>query len=209
MTGHDFEVVGTIPFEELEARLRAVTLLKQPDVRPYENADISLRRITRAEVDPTSRYAIKKQIEVQQAIGKSLVAQVGYDQLEMENGLIVVGGEKGRQGLIPPVVEVFEEEGVETKAYVIDGLHRVYDGFVRGKRNSFIGVFIKGIRDDCPPYAFRNGWDEVQEFDEKPTDEASWKAYRDFADRYVLYRDFGPINGSSPRSAEAAKNQTA
>jgi hypothetical protein len=196
-----FEIVGETPFAEVEAQLRGITLLKQPDVHPYEDAEIFLQEFAWDEVVPTSKYVLSRQLAVQRAIRAS-IAPHGYDQLEMESGLIIVGGEKGQQGLIPPIVErFFEEDRPESvRPYIIDGSHRTNLGRMEG-RNSFIGIFVAGIRPDCPPYAFPNTWEEVQEVAELPEDRAEWKKYRlPIGKEYTLYRDFSPLNGSTPRA---------
>lgn len=194
-----FEITGEMPLSELEARLRSITLLNQPDIHPYEDARISIQRFRWDEVLPTSRYVLSRQLEVQRAIRAS-IALLGYDPLELEGGLMIVGGEKGEEGLIPPIVERFPADG--DMPYVIDGSHRTNLGRMEG-RDSFLGVFVRGIRPDCPPYAFPNSWEEVEERAELPEDRAEWKNYRgdvSKGEQYALYRDYSPINGSTPRA---------
>lgn len=198
---NQFKIEREIPFSELEDRLREVTLLGQPDIHPYEDADIYLERFTWDEVLPTSKYVLTRQLVVQQAISASLGAQ-RYHQLELEGGLIIVGGEKGRQGLVPPIVERFVERGRPDSVtpYILDGSHRAFRGRMEEGRDSFLGLYIRsGIRADCPPYAFPNTWGEVREVTELPENRADWKNFRG-RHPYVFYRDFGPINGSTPRT---------
>lgn len=200
---NQFEIVREVPFSELEEQLRGITLLNQPDIHPYEDARISIERFAYEDVLPTSKYVLERQMAVQRAIRASFAPALGdpgHDQLELEGGLIIIGGEKGQQGLIPPIVELFEADG-ETP-YVIDGSHRTNLG-LRAGRDSFLGVFVRGIRHDCPPYAFPNTWEEVREVDELPDDRATWKNYRGDVtkgEQYALYRDYSPINGSTPRA---------
>lgn len=197
-----FEVEDEIPFSDLEERLRGITLLNQPDIHPYEDATITIERFTWDQVLPTSRYILTRQLDTQRAIRES-IAPIGYDQLELESGLIIVGGEKGRQGLIPPMVERFDEDdGNGPVTYVIDGSHRTNLARLEG-RKSFLGLLVEGIRPDCPPYAFPNSWEEVRELTELPEDRREWKNYRGDVtkgEQYALYRDYSPINGSTPRA---------
>ncbi len=196
---NNFEVVHEIPFAELEEQLRGVTLLNQPDVHPYEDAIISIERFKWHDVLPTTRYIEAGLLAVQRRIRETALAPLGHDQLELEGGLIVAGGKLGQQGLIPPIVELFEDDG--SIPYILDGSHRTYEGRHR-LREDFLGLFIRGIRKDCPPYAFPNGWNEVRQVSERPQDKSTWKNYRDFGNRYALYRDYGPINGSAPRGED-------
>jgi hypothetical protein len=200
---NSFEIVGEIPFSEVERQLRGITLLNQPDVHPYEDAEIFLQEFGWDDVLPTSKYVLSRQLAVQRAIRAS-IAPHGFDQLELESGLIVVGGEKGQQGLIPPIVErFFEPDRPGTvRPYIIDGSHRTNLGRMED-RKGFLAVFVSGIRSDCPPYAFPNRWEEVEERTELPEDRATWKNYRGDVTRgeqYALYRDYSPINGSTPRA---------
>jgi hypothetical protein len=194
-----FQIAREVPFSELEQQLRDVTLLNQPDVHPYEEATISIERFEWHEVMPTARYVETGLLAVQRRIRQEALALHGQDQLELEGGLIVVGGELGQQELIPPIVEQFDEVG--PIPYILDGSHRTFDGRAR-QRESFLGLFIRGIRKDCPPYAFPNLWNEVHEVAERPADKSTWKNYRDYDNRYALYRDYGPINGSVPRGED-------
>jgi len=194
----EFEVVREMPWKEVEERLRAVTLLNS-DIRPYENADIKLRRFNYKQVRPTSLYTIAAQTKKQRLIRADLVVQLQPSQLEMKGGLVIAGGDKGPQGLIPPIVETFEPE---ENTYLLDGSHRTNLGRTEHV-GSFMAIHISGIRPDCPPYAFPNEWSEVQELAEPPSDPSVMKNYRNFDDRYALYRDFAPINGSTPRLPSA------
>lgn len=198
---NSFEIVGEIPFSEVERQLRGITLLNQPDVHPYEDAEIFLQEFGWDDVLPTSKYVLSRQLAVQRAIRAS-IAPHGFDQLELESGLIIVGGEKGQQGLIPPIVErFFEPDRPGTvQPYIIDGSHRTNLGRMED-RKGFLAVFVSGIRSDCPPYAFPNSWEEVEERTELPEDKAEWKRYRlPIGQEYTLYRDYSPINGSTPRA---------
>jgi hypothetical protein len=192
---NQFRIVREVPFAELEEKLREVTLLNQPDVHPYEGAQITIERFTWDTVLPTSKYVLSAGLDTQRDIRAS-IAPHGLDQLELEGGLVIDGSEKGPQSLTPPIVERFEADG--KTPYVLDGSHRTNLGRFEG-RESFLALFIRGIRKDCPPYAFPNLWSEVVEMVELPQDLASLKNYREYDDRYRLYRDFGPLNGSEPR----------
>ena len=191
-----FEIRSVTPWKELEPQFRAVTLLNDINgetVYPYENARISLQQFRYDEVRPTSLYAIRSNLAVQDAIRSALEVH-GMDPLELDCGVSI--GEEVKEPLLftPPVVEKSDEVG----NYIIDGLHRSYLGLKTG-RKEFVGVYVEGIREDCPGYAFPNEWSEVIEYDEVPREPALKKRYRPDAFRY--YRKY-KFSGSKPRVNE-------
>jgi hypothetical protein len=150
-------------------------------------------------VMPTTIYVEDGLVDTQLAIRESLSLH-GFDQLELDGGLIIDGGD-GPFGLIPPIVERFDIESMTP--YVLDGSHRTYLGYSdMAHYSSFLGVFVTGIRSDCPPYAFRNRWEDVKKVPKRPEDKSKWKYYRNFEDRYRLYRDYSHIIKSEPRGLD-------
>lgn len=197
------EIIGVTPWKELEAAIRQVRLLHPrngENVYPYADARITLEHVTYDSVRKTSLYLARDLLEVQKQIAED-IAKYGYDPLELDCGLLLsskdADGKELLAGFIPPIVE---ETGIDG-AYVLDGSHRANLGLWAGK-TGFNAVYIRGIREDCPSYAYPNDWDEVTVYDEAPKDPALRKRYRE-GDLYALFRDFGPLNGSRPRYPEA------
>lgn len=195
-----FKVVGSTPWTELEVLLRQVPLLDQPDTRPYANATISIERFKLSELASTTRYLLEGLIADQVAIRTSLLAQ-GHDQLDLRDGGLIIDSGDGPKRIIPPVVETFEPDG--DAKYVLDGAHRVELARQVSKQQGsddpeLTVIYVRnGIA--YPPYATPNGWEEVQIGPERPADKSLWKNYRDFPNRYQLYRDYSQIVDSSPR----------
>lgn len=198
-----FEIVGETPWTELEGMLREVPLLGQPDTRPYAGATMSIERVRLSELVPTTRYVESGLLAVQGLIRASLLPK-GYDQLDLRSGGLVIDGGEGPKRIIPPIVERFEPHG--PAKYILDGSHRAQlarrIGELGGEEDPEITVVY--VRDGIthPPYADPNQWEEVRVVDQRPDDKSTWKNYRDFDNRYVLYRDFSHIVDSAPRGLD-------
>jgi hypothetical protein len=190
-----FTVEGATPWSQLEEEVRRVPLLHPRDgevIYPYADAEISLQEVAYSEVRPSTLYVLRNNLAIQTAITAS-IRKDDYHPLELEYGLVLGDKDGGLTGLIPPIVEETDEEGM----YVLDGSHRTNIGRWAG-RTTFNAIHITGIREDCPAYAFPNDWDEVVVRETLPEDIAKRKHYRG-TDYYNLYRNFGPLNGSKPR----------
>jgi hypothetical protein len=191
-------IESVIPWNTLEERVRATTLLGQPEVRPYEHAVITLKRIRFADIRTTSLYVSRAHLQVQAQIAQDIHDQGNYDPLEQSSGLILTSTDETGQllhtALVPPILEHSKADGT----YVLDGSHRLNIGRWAG-RDSFMAIVISDIDPKYPAYAHPNNWDEVVMYDEPPRDPALRKRYRVKPDHYTLYRDFGTLNGSRPR----------
>ncbi len=198
-----FEVVGHTPWVDLEPMLREVPLKDEPDTRPYANATISLEQFRLSELASTTRYLLEGLVVVQGLIRASLVPQ-GCDQLDLREGGLILDSGQGPKRIIPPIVETYEPEG--PAKYVIDGAHRVrlaqQIAEQEGVEDPEITViYVRGGITD-PPYATPNEWHEVRVAPERPADKSKWKNYRDFPNRYALYRNYNAIVESVPRGLD-------
>jgi len=198
-----FDVVDVTPWSELEGMLREIPLLGQPDTRPYADATISVERFRLSELASTTRYVQEDLLAVQGLVRASLLPQ-GYDQLDLREGRLTLEGEGRTVRIVPPIVERYEADG--EARYILDGSHRAElarrVGEEAGEADPELTVIY--IRDGIayPPYALPNGWDEVRVVPERPADKSAWKNYRDFQDRYALYRDYSGVFDSAPRGLD-------
>lgn len=195
------EILEVTPKADLLDKVRETHLRGKPDTSPYRNAAISIERFRLSELVPTTRYIEAGLLAVQGALREQLQAQ-GHDQLNMHYGL-TYRTEEGVFRLAPPVVERYEHEGRTMTPYILDGSHRTQ--LCRevsedpDPEMSFIYV-RNGITD--PPYSYPNGWDEVVVMDKRPDDKSTWKNYREFENRYDLYRDYNHFADSVPRGLD-------
>lgn len=198
-----FEVVEVMPPDELLESLREVPLLNQPDTRPYADATLSIERFRLSELVPTTRYVQEDLLAVQGTVRASLLPQ-GYDQLDLRQGRLTLQGEDGVVRLAPPIVERYESDGPDK--YILDGSHRaeLCRGIGLGEGEEDPELTVVYVRDDIshPPYALPNRWDEVRVVPVRPADKSEWKNYRDFPNRYDLYRDYNAVFDSAPRGLD-------
>jgi hypothetical protein len=194
----DLKIVKTVPWSELERQVREITLFTERDgkkVYPYRDAAITLETVTYAETRPTTLYVVRNNLETQAHI-ESCLADRALDPLSLPGGVVLQDSSTNGDTvqLTPPFVEVTESDG----AYVLDGTHRTYRAH-RAGRLFFTAIVVRDIPKEYPAYALPNDWSEIIEYDETPSNPALKKRYID-GDYRSLYRDFGPINGSSMRS---------
>ncbi len=187
--------------------LRQVPLLGQPDTRPYANAEISLERFKLSELSSTTRYIQEDLLAVQGMLRNTLLPQ-GYDQLDLQAGRLTLANETSTVRLAPPIVERYEADGMHK--YILDGSHRTHLARQLAGQNGIAEpeltvVYVRnGI--SHPPYARPNLWEEVQVMAERPANKSDWKNYRDFSNRYALYRDYDSVFDSAPRGLDDAAN---
>lgn len=197
------EVAEVMPSDELLDRLSEVPLLNQPETRPYANATLSIERFRLSELVPTTRYVQSDLLAVQGLVRASLLPQ-GFDQLDLWGRLTLEGDDGSTVRLAPPIVERYEPEG--PYKYILDGSHRTElarrAGEEAGEEDPELTVVY--IRDGIThePYALPNDWAEVRVVPKRPIDKARWKNYRDFEDRYALYRDYNDVFDSVPRGLD-------
>lgn len=193
-----YAIAEITPWEDLERAVRQTTLLGQ-DIEPYADARISLEAVSYDRTLSTSLYVARTLLAHQSDIAKA-IAPEGFDPLDLEHGLVLssvtAGNGETLTGYVPPIVEVFDDV-----QYVLDGSHRANRGRWMG-RTAFNAIVVRGIRDDCPPYARPNEWNEVVMYEKPPQEPRLRKRYNgDYAKGkpQQLYRDFSPLNGSTLR----------
>lgn len=197
-----FEVVDVTPWDELEGMLREIPLLGQPDTRPYAHATMSIERFKLSELTSTTKYVQEDLLATQGIVRASLLPQ-GYDQLDLREGRLTLEGEGTTVRIAPPIVERYEQDG--RHKYILDGSHRAElaqrVAQEAGEDPELTVIFVRdGITH--PPYALPNAWDEVSVVPERPADKSEWKNYRNFANRYELYRDYNAVFDSAPRGLD-------
>lgn len=189
-------VVGEVPWEVLEDQIRHVPLLQPREdqiIFPYLHAQITLKEISYDDVRPTSLYALRGNLSLQQKLAQELAPS--HDPLALKGALRLLSDQGKEIGLIPPIVEETEENG----KYILDGLHRTLAGRQTG-RTHFTAIYITDFRSDCPAAVLPNEWDDIKLYDEVPADPALKRRYRE--NQMSLRRDFSELNGSRPRQTK-------
>ncbi len=209
------EVIKKILLDELVAQVRRVPLMQRAgdgsEIRVYQNASIFLRRTDPREVNPTSFYLVRGNLQFQRNLRATLMEQ-GIDTLQLEGALeIRVDDADQVWALMPPVVEVTSrkvryipaageidyEKTQQVQIPVInDGVHRVW--IAREADEFFNGLWVARADPAFPFYAHPNSWDDMREVDAVPSSRAAKKLYSK-EDCYALYRDFGVLGCGAPR----------
>lgn len=190
------EVIRETSFTELENQVRHIPMLEAAPngevIYPYLDADIGLVEVSYSDIKPTTLYVLRKNLEIQSSLSVQL-DRIGFDPLELTGSLVLQNTSGETFGLLPPVVEETDIDG----AYLVDGIHRNYRPRLLG-RLSFTALFISGVDERCPSYAYPNDWHEIVEHNEVPSDPSHKKRYRD--NPKSLYRNFGILKAGAPRS---------
>lgn len=179
----DFEVQVVAVIDNLEKRVREVTLLNDQTVFPYKVAQISLRSVTPRDIKVTSYYVLDTNILFIRNLHRKILQQ-GYDIFQLTQGLLIQVNEEDPREIVPPVVEV--ENGIP---FILDGLHRAY---VADAINSTLNVLC--IRDvSVDAYALPNEWSEIRIRQSVPDSPFEKKRYREgYRD---LYRNLPGTSG--------------
>ncbi len=185
--------------KELLERLRNVRLLKQPDVKIYENCTITLERIATSCLYPTQRYVLIQELEKVRNL-QWVLREHGYDIFYLNGYLdIWFEGEDAPVSLLPPVVEESIEDDGRVVVLINDGMHRLY----LAHRQWIIPqvVFVRGLPREYPYYAYPNPyqWEGIDVMDELP--EGYIKKWHRIRNYHSLYRDFNSAfsNVGAPR----------
>ena len=209
----DIKLKKEIDLDELKALVRTVPLMGLDKdgnkIFPYKNAKIELRTVDPNELNPSTFYLLKGNVDFQREMRASLLAKEGVDSLKLDGGLEILNGNENWR-LIPPIVELTEEKvffandrgDVTYPAFTIVKIPTIVDGanrcaLARGIGSTINVLYISGVSYDHPFYALPNEWEKVQIHEEVPL--MGLKKYYRRKDSYVLYRDFSVLGCGGPR----------
>jgi hypothetical protein len=183
----------------VEQRLRAVTLLLDPSLRPYENARIEITRRRISELSPIASYVLDPQLDLLRRIHATLASRYALSLFDL-SGLIEFDLDGQHYSLAPPVVERYDEPALSTEVSVIvDGLHRVSLARALGIRELWV-VDISDVPADFPVPALPLHWDDVRAVSTVPADRAK-RTFRfpDLEQLYFFYRDLSSLGSRGVR----------
>lgn len=185
--------------EQLVQRLKNVTMLKAPEIKVYENAFISLEKISSTYLAPPQNYILRNELKKVRQLKWALQDyQIDLFQLDGFVRLSLEGADEPVD-LLPPIVEESIEGDGSIHFIVNDGMHRVYMAL----REWVIPqvVVIRGIPKEFPYYAFPvpGGWNSVEERDDLPVNYL--KKWHRISNYHALYRNFNSAfsNVGGPR----------
>jgi len=187
--------------EKAFARLKAASLeaANGEEIFIYRNATMRLAEFLPEEINPTSLYVLRDQLELLRKIRKQLIDRYRIDILQLSS-TIHLKTEDGRLlGMAPPLVEIYEEsvqiisqQGDRSPPPMLllqvpilkDGIHRAW--IAREEKSAIRCIVVHGALKTYLPYAYPNAWAQVQVYDIKPENK---KFYR----RQNLYSYMRPL----------------
>jgi len=183
--------------------LRKVSMLKQPDVFPYEGAHLSLARMPVESVLPAQRYVLSDALRRAQHLEWEL-SRFGIDLFALD-GYVTIRTKQSPEPIdvLPPVVELMAESNGRLVNIINDGLHRMYVARLEWKTPQV--VFIQGLPPEYPYYAYPipgdNCWDVIQILEGDRIPAGMIKKWHRVPDNKTLYRNFnsGFTNVGGPR----------
>lgn len=193
------EQVEHFPAKDLIERLRRVTMLKRPDIYVYERAAISLEQMAIECLHPAQRYVLVQELTKVRRL-KWELAKFGYDLFRLDGYLrIWLEGEEHPIDLLPPVVEESIEKNGRVVNIINDGMHRLYVALLEWVSPQV--VFIRGVPEDLPYYAFPHPtqWRDIDLVESLP--EGYIKKWHRIEDYKTLFRNFNSAfeNVGAPR----------
>lgn len=185
--------------DQLIAALRKVTMLKAPEVSIYDEAFISLEKMSVQSLSPPQNYILRPELEKVRRL-KWALQEHGVDVFRLDGFVrLSIEGADEPVDLLPPVVEESIERDGTVHFIVNDGMHRVYMAL----REWVIPqvVFVRGIPKELPYYAFPvpGGWGSIEERDDLP--DGYIKKWHRIEQYHTLYRNFNSafLNVGGPR----------
>ena len=188
---------------ELIAKLKAVPLLKQPEVFVYSQALITLEQIHTDCLNPAQNYIWLQELRKTQELRWSLAAR-GVDLFKLDGYVTYTvrreGGEEEVYDLYPPIVEESVEADGTLALIINDGMHRLY--LARLEWVAPQVVYIRGVPQDYPYYAYprRQGWEGLDLLADNPDPKTYLKKCHRVRHNKRLYRDFQAVFANVGRS---------
>ena len=185
--------------ESLINKLHNVTMLKAPNVFPYQDVFISLENIRIDNLYPPQRYVLVDELKKVREL-KWTLEKHGIDLFNLNGYLkLFIEGMDSPIDLLPPVVEESIEKDGSLIPLINDGMHRLYIAKLEGATPQVI--YIRGVLKNLPYYAYpiREGWDKVEIVQDLPS--GFLKKWHRIEDYKSLYRNFNSAfdNVGGPR----------
>lgn len=161
--GREIVILATHPWEELKEVVRGIHLLKNPQIKPYANAEICLEFMSWKDLYPLSLYLLKPQLDVHRRLRRLFLAEHGVDMFNLQ-GSIEFSLDGMERLISPPLVEISEIDG--GIPVLVDGLHRFW--LAREEEIPIRVILVSGVPKELPVTCYPIGWDEVKVYDRVP-----------------------------------------
>ncbi len=185
--------------EELMAGMRKVSMLKRPEDRCYQNAELTLVSMHTDQIAPAQRYVLSEGVMRARELEWALAAH-GIDLFNL-NGYVSIWRDDCDEQIdvLPPVVEKSAEADGSCVNILNDGMHRVYLARMERKPVQVIYADLDSARYPYYAYPLVNSWKDVEIRQDLP--EGYIKKWHRIENYKSLYRDFntGFVNVGGPR----------
>jgi len=188
------KVVRVQKFSEKEflGRLKNVTMLKAPKIRPYKEAVVTLEQLTTDDLYCPQRYLIEQNLKDIAELNWALQRK-GVDMFNLDGFVrFWLEGDKNPHDILPIIVEESIEENGKVVNIVCDGMHRAYMARTYLKMPQV--AFVRGIPKEFPYYNYPvhigAEWDKIDLFPSLPLPEGYLKKWTREENYKAYYKDF-------------------
>ncbi|MBD3244613.1 MAG: hypothetical protein GF335_01320 [Candidatus Moranbacteria bacterium] len=178
--------------KELLERLRNVTMLKAPKIKPYKDCSISLEKLDTSQLYCPQRYLIEENIlniaNLDWALRKKKI-----DIFNL-NGFVRfwIKNQKEPTDILPIIVEESIENNGKVVNIVCDGMHRAYYAQTCFKMPQV--TFVRGVPKNYPYYNYPiykgKDWDKIDLFPCLPLPEGYTKKWTREKNYKAYYKNF-------------------
>lgn len=186
------ERIKKFSVENLIARMKKVSMLQAPRVKPYQDTVITLEKLTTDELYCPQRYLIEQNLLDIAELNWEMKKK-GVDIFEL-NGFVrfFLKEKKEPIDILPIVVEESFEEDHRVVNIVCDGMHRAF--LARQYRKIPQVIFIRGIAPKYPYYNYPvykgSDWGKIDLFPSLPLPEGYIKKWTREKNYKAYYKNF-------------------
>lgn len=149
------------------------------DLYEYKSAEFLTDSFAYDVVSPTTYYALNTHLEFQKKLKKDLTT-VGIDLFNLP-GIVYFKTNNRIYGLVPPIIEIYEEIDGKDNYALQDGVHRFLLAKQFGVMQKCIVIINKNANRDFLPYAHTNTWEEVILCDKVPSVKKNYRRHPNYS----------------------------
>src|SRR3989344_1809395 len=144
-------------------RLKDAKLELAGDLEKYEyrKAEFKVENLKYFQINPSAYYALKSKLEFQREFYRVLTIDCKINLFELP-GIVYFEFDNKMFGLVPPIIEIYEETDGHDSYALQDGIHRILLGKELDLPQECIFIQNKAANRDYLPYSYTNSWDEVK-----------------------------------------------
>jgi hypothetical protein len=186
----DIKILKIEEFKNGFERLRnaKLELTGTQDIFDYRKSKIYISKTNPLTIKPCTFYALNKNIEFQKTLRDSLFKQHKIELFDLP-GIMYLEISNKKIGLVPPFVEIYNEENNKIVKSLQDGIHRYLLAIEQGIQPQTIYIDNSNCKIKYLPYAYPNSWHKVKIGDSVPSVK---KKYR-YSEPYSYMRPLSSI----------------